>query len=480
MHNQGKLNEALEAATALEKEFPNNYLIYSILGVILNDLKKYDEAIINLKKSIEINPDFALAYYNLGESFKSLINNNQAIVNFKKAIDCKPDFSEAHNNLGGCLMSLGEFEEACISYRNSIKLNPNQFQAYYNLAHSLQYLNQNEDAIINYKKSIKNKPDFSQAHNNLGNVLDKIGKYEDAILCYQEAIKLSPNYYAAHNNLANTYKNMGRYLEAIEKYDESKTVASKAQILECLYKLEKYEDLKKRLSDYVKSDKKNIRIAAVSAFISNQLKQKDPYPFCKNPLDFFNLSNLKNHKADSNKFIEEILLEAKNIKTIWEPQNKTTKLGFQTDNTIFEAGKNCLELKNIIEKEIESYKNKFISEDCIFINSWPREFEIKGWFVRLKKNGHQTSHIHPGGWISGVIYLRTIESSSESNEGAIELGLHGYDLPLINENYPKKIYKPKNGDILLFPSSLFHRTIPFTTDNERCVIGFDLQPNSYN
>ena len=107
----------------------------------------------------------------------------------------------------------------------------------------------------------------------------------------------------------------------------------------------------------------------------------------------------------------------------------------------------------------------------------PQEFEIKGWFVRLKKNGHQTSHIHPGGWISGVIYLRTIESSNESNEGAIELGLHGYDLPLINENYPKKIYKPKNGDILLFPSSIFHRTIPFTTDNERCVIAFDLQPN---
>ena len=34
--------------------------------------------------------------------------------------------------------------------------------------------------------------------------------------------------------------------------------------------------------------------------------------------------------------------------------------------------------------------------------------------------------------------------------------------------------RPKMGDIILFPSSLFHRTIPFNMDAERCVIAFDL------
>ncbi len=38
----------------------------------------------------------------------------------------------------------------------------------------------------------------------------------------------------------------------------------------------------------------------------------------------------------------------------------------------------------------------------------------------------------------------------------------------------RRIYQPKKGDIILFPSSLFHRTIPFNSDVERCVIAFDL------
>ena len=34
----------------------------------------------------------------------------------------------------------------------------------------------------------------------------------------------------------------------------------------------------------------------------------------------------------------------------------------------------------------------------------------------------------------------------------------------------------KDGDIVIFPSSLPHRTLPFSVDRNRCVIAFDLMP----
>ena len=83
---------------------------------------------------------------------------------------------------------------------------------------------------------------------------------------------------------------------------------------------------------------------------------------------------------------------------------------------------------------------------------------INAWYVRMLKNGHQESHIHPGGWVSGVFYLKTVEAPIQ-NEGAIEFGLHGFDYPVISENYPKQLYQPRDGDLILFPSSLFHKTI---------------------
>ena len=74
-----------------------------------------------------------------------------------------------------------------------------------------------------------------------------------------------------------------------------------------------------------------------------------------------------------------------------------------------------------------------------------------------------------------MVYLKTI-ASTNNNEGAIELSIHGYDLPIIRKNYPRKIHQPQKGDIILFPSSLFHRTIPIETEAERCVVAFDLYP----
>ena len=130
-----------------------------------------------------------------------------------------------------------------------------------------------------------------------------------------------------------------------------------------------------------------------------------------------------------------------------------------------------------MREEINTYYKNFSAEPCKFISSWPASYSLKGWFVQLKKDGYQTSHIHPSGWLSGVVYLKTV-APLENNEGAIELSLHGYDLPILDEAYPKKVHQPNVGDIVLFPSSLFHRTIPFTTDDERCVIAFDLVPET--
>ena len=63
----------------------------------------------------------------------------------------------------------------------------------------------------------------------------------------------------------------------------------------------------------------------------------------------------------------------------------------------------------------------------------------------------------------------------DKDEGAIEFTLNGDNYS--NPNSPGLVYKPKSGDIILFPSSLFHRTIPFSTNTERIVVAFDLLPD---
>jgi uncharacterized protein (TIGR02466 family) len=105
----------------------------------------------------------------------------------------------------------------------------------------------------------------------------------------------------------------------------------------------------------------------------------------------------------------------------------------------------------------------------------PEKLALKGWFNRLLSGGYQTDHIHTSGWLSGVLYVQIPENLNHE-EGSIEFSLRGYNYPILDKNYPIKRYYPKNGYLILFPSSLFHRTIPFISDQERICISFELIP----
>ena len=248
-------------------------------------------------------------------------------------------------------------------------------------------------------------------------------------------------------------------------------------LLECLFALGKYDRFYEEQKASGARYSRNIRAAAISVFASQQLGRRDPHQFCPSPFDFIEVYENLGWIDDSEGFLKDLIVDLKDREGIWEPPGKTTKNGFQTPPNLFNSPTGLLlDLEQIIKDRIEDYRLKFSSEDCIFARFLPKEISLIGWFVRLLKEGHQASHIHPSGWLSGVLYLQ-LPSNSPAKEGAIKFGLWGYDYPILDNNYPEKEYYPKSGDIILFPSSLFHRTIPFHSDEERMSIAFDLIPN---
>ena len=179
---------------------------------------------------------------------------------------------------------------------------------------------------------------------------------------------------------------------------------------------------------------------------------------------------------DADGFLRDLMDDLQSREAIWEPPGKTTRHGFQTMSNLFKKPYGRLvELDRIIKDTIENYRFEFSSENCDFIRLFPKTLTLSGWFIRLIKGGHQTEHIHSGAWLSGIFYLQ-MPKCTDQEEGSIELGLWGYDYPILNKSYPKNRFYPKNGGIILFPSSLFHRTIPFHSDEERMSIAFDLRP----
>ena len=165
--------------------------------------------------------------------------------------------------------------------------------------------------------------------------------------------------------------------------------------------------------------------------------------------------------------------------TIHAPGDQTLRGGTQSSGELFARP----------EKEIQEFRRSVLTAACDKIASLPddpthpflaRKSERLGiagsWSVRLSSGGHHVSHIHHQGWMSSAYYARLPRVGAEAqarHEGWIQFGVppenYGIDLP------PRRIVEPRPGRLVLFPSYMWHGTIPFE-GGDRLTAAFDFQP----
>nr|WP_314187354.1 putative 2OG-Fe(II) oxygenase [uncultured Brevundimonas sp.] len=96
------------------------------------------------------------------------------------------------------------------------------------------------------------------------------------------------------------------------------------------------------------------------------------------------------------------------------------------------------------------------------------------WSVRLSPGGFHTSHVHPDGWLSSACYIETPDvADDQDREGWLKFGEPGGPTTpgLVAEHH----VQPKPGLLALFPSYMWHGTVPFSR-GRRMTIAFDLVP----
>jgi len=474
-YQNGKFDISLNLALSILKKDPKHNLTIKILGSIYEQQDKLDESLKMYQKSLALDNNDPEAHNNLGLVLQKQGRLQEAMLSLKKAIALKPDFIIAIYNLGNTLKEIGNLEDAEINLKRCIELKPNFIEAYINLANTQSENNHFKDAERSLKKCIELKQNFIPAHYNLGNLLKKLGRLDEAMTSYNYLLKLKPSYKPALLGRGQIFFIKKKFDQALNDFDNCNTSESRARALITLYNSGNIDEIYQRINNNAKLDEKNLRVAAFSSFISHKENKETKNNFCKNPLEFLYFSNLSSHLKNSDKFIDDLIDQIKHINASWEPSNKTTIKGFQSTKNLFVDPKGKIkDLQKIIIDELQKYNLKFKDKSCLFINEWPLKKNLFGWHVILQQQGYQDPHIHPAGWLSGVIYLKVVPSL-EKNEGAIEFSLNAQNYSDVKS--PKFIHQPKKGDIVFFPSSLHHRTIPFTTNTDRIIISFDLLPD---
>lgn len=96
------------------------------------------------------------------------------------------------------------------------------------------------------------------------------------------------------------------------------------------------------------------------------------------------------------------------------------------------------------------------------------------WSVRLRAGGHHTDHLHPHGWLSSACYIALPPAIERGHEGWLRFGQPG--VSTVPTMAAERFVKPEPGLLVLFPSYMWHGTVPFTGDQPRLTVAFDVVP----
>jgi tetratricopeptide (TPR) repeat protein len=105
-------------------------------------------------KVTELAPEGYAGYVNLGATYNNMGRYSDAIVPLKKSLTLRPIYA-SYVNLGTAYFYLRDYPQAAASAREAIKLNPNQYPIWGNLGAALYYSGAKKESEPAYRKAIE-------------------------------------------------------------------------------------------------------------------------------------------------------------------------------------------------------------------------------------------------------------------------------------------------------------------------------------
>ncbi len=228
--NSGKNVKVVDVLKAAEKKIDNDLRmqpeirssIRTTIGITLQNLGMYDEAIVQLKKALntrdslygDVNMETARSMKNLALALDYKGDYPNAEIFYKKSLKIyneldsvsNPSYAEALNDFGTLYMDLGDYTKAMKNYRTALNvyrktLGPENSQVasvLNNIALTSDYKGDLNTAEEYYKKALamdtkilgKNSYELSHMINNLAFILQERGKYEEAISYFKRSLEI--------------------------------------------------------------------------------------------------------------------------------------------------------------------------------------------------------------------------------------------------------------------------------------------------
>lgn len=516
----GRLKEAVDSYSDAIRLYPRYTDAWRNLGLCYLECEIPEDAGKCFERCLAIDPDDAAAWVGLGNVHKRQRDFDSAARCYEKALALRPDYAEAHHNLGVCLRIKLRPGEAINHFERARRLGLDRAEVYHNLGSACVDVLDVPGAIEAYRAAIERNPQDVTSHRHLNKLLWEQESLDDYLNSYQQALDKYPRSVQLRLAYA-TALNQGERFEEAERVlmqglrDSPESSEMKSLLASSLEGQGRWTDALQLHAAAVNmpGSTPNHRISYARALLACRRPEKAllqaeqgtaGIPLNQSAIAYLGLCwrmlgderdalindydrfvrvydvPVPSRFANAAEFNErlEAVLDSLHVARRHPPE-QTLRGGTQTHGDLFDRRETEIqELAAGLKECIRDYLDSLPfhpTHPLLSRRSGMFSFAAS-WSVRLRPRGYHTMHTHPLGWISSAYYVQVPAEiiGSDAHGGGIKFGEPDIDLGEYGK--ARRFIQPTVGRLVLFPSYMWHGTVPFESNESRMTVAFDVVP----
>jgi tetratricopeptide (TPR) repeat protein len=212
---EGKLAEAAAGFAEVVKHQPGFAEAHFNLGLVDEELGKYDDSIASLRRALQLKPRLRGANLFLCIAEYRLNHLDKAVAVIQKETATYPNDANAWMWQGVVRLAQERAEDAAEALDHAAKLSPDDQSILYHRGRAHLLVSKNS-----YSKMFKVDPNSWLVHRVLAQANAEADRHVEAITEYQAAIKLAPTQPGLHEELGTEYRAVNRIPEAEQAFHE--------------------------------------------------------------------------------------------------------------------------------------------------------------------------------------------------------------------------------------------------------------------
>lgn len=452
------------------------------MGQASRSLGKLAEAEQAYRRALELRPGYGVAHHNLGALLAQLHRADEALQELNCAASFGIKGNQLEYNRASALLELNRPEEAEAALMVAIKADPGARDPHRLLA-NLRFMRKDPDYLRDLKDSITRLPKQTHLWALWGQLLCNAQQPEEALEVLRQGIERCGSAPELLTVLATTSQELSRSDEALvaareasyQRPDDESVTSVLISSLLCVGEAKEALPLIRRLRLTAPFSQEYIALEATAARLSGDPLYQKLYDYDA----FVRMYELEPplgwaHIDDFHRDLLPALQARHRFST--HPLNQSLRLGTQTATDLLSDKDPAIQaFLQAIRIPLADYRSAigFDPNHPLLVRNRGNTVLAGCWSVQLRSGGFHVNHIHPEGWISSAYYVETPAEvvDPKMKSGWLKLGEPRFSVPGAT---PERFIQPRPGRLVLFPSYMWHGTVPILAKTPRLTIAFDV------